>query len=1047
MHDLSARLSGNRLSSRTSSVGRLAVLAMLATNLAASLAAQGFDWNRQPLATSPAARSDHAMAYHDATGRVVLFGGTHGSLRNDTWVWKAGTWADAAPATVPTARRDHAMASDDVSQTVVLFGGMSAGGQLGDTWLWNGADWQQVLPGNSPSARSGHAMAFDQARQRVILFGGTSAGQQLADTWEWDGSNWMQITSASNPVARVGHAMSYDVVRQRTVLFGGSSVGVGALADTWEWNGTLWQPSISVNFPAARSGHAMTFDGSLASTILFGGAAGQNADDTWQWDGVNWTQITPAIGAPAPRAESSLVFADADNQLILFGGDNGSVLPDTWTAGAASSTYGTGCGSPALQFQPNSPGPFVGVSLLGTISNAPTNLAAVAIGIDREFFGPFPLPLPLTSLGMTGCELWHSAEIAGLAATPLVPGTLLLNVALPNAQGLVGRHIYGQAFAFAPGQNPAEIIVSNGVDWLIRCPSLPQQMIVEDFNSNSMLEAGASAGSWVGGFGSFASIGGDARHGDFDIGLAVNTGIVIAGRAVYEMDCGNTIIPGTQTTTGESMTVSDGRFFFGSMHLPAATHLRFVGSQPPVITVAGDVSIFGVLDVSAPDVGFHQSTTATGQSGGEPGVFGGAGGKGGDRCVGVGPGSGQFDGVDGTAVSVLSGHAYASSTPPTAGRGSDLYPASGLSQDQQFGASPPFGLMYCLSAAAGGSGGGLFQPGQPGAVIQVLSGAVPLPNQATFMGPPSTPGAAMQVLPYPGGPQLSSQHFLLGGAGGGGAASNCTMSLSLARSWASGAGGGGGGGALALRAGNTATVHSGGILLAMGGDGYDYVGVSAGAQVAPAGGGSGGSVLIQASNGTFSQGLIDMRGGRGGFFQRQGGSGIGPNGGIVEIKGGDGGAGYVRYETLGFIPIPAQLGTVLPTASQLNTGLLTDVDDTSSMRSLFYSTNLACSPKFVRYELDAVVNGATVTFSDDPTVSPMMASFGAPVRVLLQAGYTDLISGVTTPIGPWRISARSVPGQSGIDVDGGNSYRFMVIIDRNIATATQVDRLAVVYEN
>jgi len=169
-------------------------------------------------------------------------------------------------------------------------------------------------------------------------------------------------------------------------------------------------------------------------------------------------------------------------------------------------------------------------------------------------------------------------------------------------------------------------------------------------------------------------------------------------------------------------------------------------------------------------------------------------------------------------------------------------------------------------------------------------------------------------------------------------------------------------------------------------------------------------------------------------------------GGVVEIQGGAGGAGYVRYETiLGAARV--QLGTVIPVATQQNVGVLLEVDDTSSMRSRFYSTNLACSPKFVRYELDVVISGSTVTFSDDPTVSPLVAGFGAPVRVLFQAGYNDLISGVTVPIGPWRETVRSVPGQSGIEVDGGNAYRFMVVIDRTIATGSLIDRLAVVYGN
>lgn len=985
------------------------------------------------------------MAYHDNSARVVLFGGVDGALLDDTWVWATGMWSATTPATVPTARRSHAMAADNLAQNVVMFGGLSAGGQLGDTWLWDGTDWQQVMPVTSPSPRTGHAMAYDESRQRVVLFGGTSAGVQLADTWEWDGGNWTQVNSGSSPVARVGHAVSYDRLRQRVVLFGGSNAGLGALADTWEWNGSLWQPRFAANYPAARSGHSMAFDAALGTTILFGGVAGTNAADTWQWDGIDWSQITPAVGQPAPRTETSLVFADGDQRLIFFGGENGGSLPDTWTAGAVASTYGAGCGSPALAFAPGTSGPFVGQTVDGTITNAPSSIAAVMLGVDRDFFGPFPLPLPLDSFGLTGCDLLQSAEIVGLPVTVAGPGSLSFQVALPNVQGLVGRHLYGQAFAFAPGQNPAELIVSNGVDWLLRCPPLAPQMIVEDFNNSLQMEVNASAGGWVGGLGVFSRIGGDARHGDFDIGIAVNTGEVIGNRAVYEINCDYTEIPAALTTTGAAATVTDGRFFFGGMVVGPDQHLRFVGSQPPVITVAGRIQILGVVDVSAPDMEFHIGATVLGQPGGASGVFGGAGGKGGDRCLGVGPGTGEFDGGDGSPANVMSGYAFAASVAATPGRGSALYPASGLNQSQQFGATPTVGLMYCLSAVAGGSGGGLFQSGQAGAVVGVLSGTTPLPNQAAFMGPPSAAGLALQVLPLPVAVN-SSQHFLLGGAGGGGAASNSTLSLNVARSWASGSGGGGGGGAIALRAGRTVTVHAGARVLATGGSARDYIGVSAGAQTAPGGGGSGGSVLIQAVSATQSQGEINVSGGFGGTFRRQGGAGIGPSGGVVEIKGGDGGAGYIRYETA-VAGSPLMLPGAIPAATSQNVGSLIETDDTASMRSLFYSTNLACSPKFSRYELDAVINNTPMTFSDDPAISPMMAVFGAPVRVLFQAGQADLLTGVTVPVGPWRESVRSAPGKSGIEVDGGNAFRFMVVADYTLATTVQVDRVAVTYEN
>ena len=68
---------------------------------------------------------------------------------------------------------------------------------------------------------------------------------------------------------------------------------------------------------------------------------------------------------------------------------------------------------------------------------------------------------------MTGCDLLQSSEIVGLAATPLTATTLEFSLAIPNDPGLLNAHAYLQAFALAPNVNPAWIIVSNGIDWLI----------------------------------------------------------------------------------------------------------------------------------------------------------------------------------------------------------------------------------------------------------------------------------------------------------------------------------------------------------------------------------------------------------------------------------------------------------------------------------------------------------------------------------------------------------------------------------------------------
>ena len=83
--------------------------------------------------------------------------------------------------------------------------------------------------------------------------------------------------------------------------------------------------------PPARSGASLLNIGH-GDLILFGGLSetGQSLNDTWQWDGSNWTQLHPAASPPArfDAAGTGLTGGKA----VLFGGSNsnGQVFGDTW---------------------------------------------------------------------------------------------------------------------------------------------------------------------------------------------------------------------------------------------------------------------------------------------------------------------------------------------------------------------------------------------------------------------------------------------------------------------------------------------------------------------------------------------------------------------------------------------------------------------------------------------------------------------------------------------------------------------------------------------
>ncbi len=304
-----------------------------------ALAGQTANWTQQNPTASPSARSTPVMVYDSMHSQVVLFGGQAGSgqqsVQNDTWIWDGANWTLSHPAQAPEVRSNSAMAYDSTHGQAVLFGGAFNSSILGDTWLWDGANWTQSLQAG-PSERVNHSMAYDSVHSQVVLFGGQgTSGVPLNDTWVWDGSTWTLQHPRFSPPARSAAAMAFDSGHGQVVLFGGYN-GSSALSDTWLWDGTNWNPTSPLTSPPPRLFHVMSYDAPHGQVLLFGGAmTTTNTDllnDTWVWDGSNWTQKLPQTKPPV-RNRFAMAFDAGHGEAVIFGGRDPSsnFLGDTWT--------------------------------------------------------------------------------------------------------------------------------------------------------------------------------------------------------------------------------------------------------------------------------------------------------------------------------------------------------------------------------------------------------------------------------------------------------------------------------------------------------------------------------------------------------------------------------------------------------------------------------------------------------------------------------------------------------------------------------------------
>ena len=245
----------------------------------------------------------------------------------------ASNWIEQSPQTSPPARVSSAMAYDSAHSQVVLFGGAGSTTMdlnLGDTWVWDGSTWTQKSPQTSPPAQNSHAMAYDSLHGQVVLFGRNG-------TWLWDGSNWSKQSPRTSPSVRGGCAMAYDATHNQVVLFGGSDDVTNAyLDDTWVWDGSNWTQLQPANSPRPRAEHTLIYDPAKGQVVFFGGDGNLFEshvafNDTWVWDGTNWAEKFPQ-NSPPLRYAHAMVYDSAQGQSVMFGGydEHLNTYGDAW---------------------------------------------------------------------------------------------------------------------------------------------------------------------------------------------------------------------------------------------------------------------------------------------------------------------------------------------------------------------------------------------------------------------------------------------------------------------------------------------------------------------------------------------------------------------------------------------------------------------------------------------------------------------------------------------------------------------------------------------
>ncbi len=101
------------------------------------------------------------------------------------------------------------------------------------------------------------------------------------------------------PIDQSASAAAFDAARGQIVKFGGSTFILTEIDDTWVWDGTQWTKMNPATKPSARTRAQMAYDPKRQRVVLFGGFNSMFGPqyDTWEWDGSNWT-MPPSANPP-----------------------------------------------------------------------------------------------------------------------------------------------------------------------------------------------------------------------------------------------------------------------------------------------------------------------------------------------------------------------------------------------------------------------------------------------------------------------------------------------------------------------------------------------------------------------------------------------------------------------------------------------------------------------------------------------------------------------------------------------------------------------------
>jgi hypothetical protein len=219
------------------------------------------------------------------------------------------------------------MAYDQADGYVLLFGGSNGSAELGDTWSFTAGAWAQITTSTGPDPRASASMAYDAEDGYVFLFGGGNQTHIFDDSWSYSGGVWSLVPTSGVPEARDNAQMTYDSEDGYVLLFSGLQPGSTSFGSTWTYLAGTWT---NITATAGTSPPPTAFGGMADDTydgyvLMYGGFQdypfGFSTNETWSFSNGGWTLLSPATN-PGTNVDLTLVTDPPDNSVLLFGGES-----------------------------------------------------------------------------------------------------------------------------------------------------------------------------------------------------------------------------------------------------------------------------------------------------------------------------------------------------------------------------------------------------------------------------------------------------------------------------------------------------------------------------------------------------------------------------------------------------------------------------------------------------------------------------------------------------------------------------------------------------